>query len=268
MTYSRWCGDEGIRWTRGRAACLQKSQYALGIHVCSIVLTVVAEPLRGRAHLCSPISRKSMIQSVRTAGGYATQVPLPEVPSHDNSSSQRPTAAPISAYAPSCLTGVVSNVSALEARTTRKRRHSVGSFGCFANIVSIYTFAGGGIAKRRESGRRKEGPARGLRMRPRRAPFVWELFVMALGLTGVGRTCFFNCFDSFTCACLLVEVFSRSSRGTARRRSTRRVEPPVARRYGGRRAGVTYVFQTSSPSLSDTTSTSSKEIGMRGESLE
>ena len=23
VTYSRWCGDEGIRWTRGRAACLQ-----------------------------------------------------------------------------------------------------------------------------------------------------------------------------------------------------------------------------------------------------
>ena len=104
-------------------------------------------------------------------------------------------------------------------------------------------------------------------MRLRRAPFVWGPFVMTVGSTGVGRTCFFNCFDSFTCACLSVEVFSRSSRGTARRRSTRRVEPPVARRNGGCRAEETYFFQTSSPSLSDTTSTSSKEIGMRGESL-
>jgi hypothetical protein len=66
-----------------------------------------------------------------------------------------------------------------------------------------------------------------------------------LMLTRVARTCFVYCFDSFTCACLLVEVFSRSSRGTAGRRSTRRVEPPVARRHGGCRAGATY-FQTSS----------------------
>lgn len=100
-------------------------------------LTVVAKPLRGRAHLCVLVSRTFMVVSVRTAKDYATQELLPELPSYNSSSQQRPTAAPTSADAPSCLTSVVSNISALEARTTRKRRHLDVSFGCSGDVVSI-----------------------------------------------------------------------------------------------------------------------------------
>ena len=57
--------------------------------------------------------------------------------------------------------------------------------------------------------------------------------------------------------------FRGSSRGTGVRRSTRRVEPHVVahrRNNECRRVDTTY-FQTSSPSLSNTTSTSSEDIG-------
>lgn len=33
MTYSRWCGDADIRWTRGRAACLERGS-VLGTTRC------------------------------------------------------------------------------------------------------------------------------------------------------------------------------------------------------------------------------------------
>lgn len=84
-------------------------------------------------------------------------------------------------------------------------------------------------------------------------------------MAGMLRTCFVYFFNFCTCACVLVEDFSTSSRGTGVRRSTRRVEPPVARRRnGGCRARSTY-FQTSEPSLNNTASTSSENLGTRGE---
>mgnify|MGYP006877416835 CR=1 FL=1 len=51
MTYFRWCGDAGIHWTRGQAACLGKNQYVFAYNI-QAGLTIVAEPLRRRAHLC------------------------------------------------------------------------------------------------------------------------------------------------------------------------------------------------------------------------
>ena len=79
-----------------------------------------------------------MISSFHTARGYATQEPLQKAPCFDGSSRQRPTAAPTPADAPGCLTSIVSNVSALEARTTREGRHGVVSFNCSGEGVSIY----------------------------------------------------------------------------------------------------------------------------------
>ena len=113
-----------------------------GLLACRVSVCARGTGSRGKSYSCSKaspkrstplqvhVSRTSMISSFRIARGYATQEPLHKAPSHDGSSRQRPTAAPASANAPGCLTSIVSNISALEARTTRERRHDVGSFDC------------------------------------------------------------------------------------------------------------------------------------------
>jgi hypothetical protein len=178
---------------------------------------------------------------------------------------QRPTAAATLDHAPGCLTGIVSNVSALEARTTRERRHDVAFFRLFCKECE-HAVAGRRVAKRgvaSDGGVLFEGCDRQRCF----APSHGGVYRTVLPTRGVGRTCFYSFFDSFTCASLSVEVFfSRHHRGahTAARESTRRVEPPVSRsqRWVGKtrrdEGGATY-SQTSNPSLSNSTSTTSED---------
>jgi hypothetical protein len=72
------------------------------------------------------------------------------------------------------------------------------------------------------------------------------------------HTCFVYCFNSVTCACSSIEVF-RGHRGVRGGGGARAEWITVARRNGECRVGAAY-FQSSSPALSYTASTSSEDL--------
>jgi hypothetical protein len=113
-----------------------ESQYALVAQARDrgMALTVVAKPLRRGAHLCAVVSvAYPQVTLFHIARGCAMQESLLGAPFRDSDSRQRPTAAPTSASGPGGLTSIVSNVSALEARTTREGRHDSRFFRLFCS---------------------------------------------------------------------------------------------------------------------------------------
>ena len=117
-------------------------------------LTVVAEPLRRRAHLCRAC--QSMLRLSYAAAPRAADTRLRSAISR-----QRPrpclTAARAVAIARRRLTSVVPNVSALEASAARQRRHAAGSsayiyVGCEYIVYSRWLCVSSRGDKRRRGG--------------------------------------------------------------------------------------------------------------------
>lgn len=191
---------------------------------------------------------------------------MQKAPCRDSSCEQRPTAAATLAHAPGCLTSIVSNVSALEARTTRERRHDVAFFRLFCKECE-HAVAGRRVAKR--------GVASHGGVLSRAAIANDALRRRIAGCTG--RCCERDERGSRVPASVLSTIpsparlcqsrvfFDIIEGHTAARESTRRVEPPVVARNGGlqnetgRDEGVATYCQTSNPSLSNSTSTTSED---------
>jgi hypothetical protein len=177
---------------------------------------------------------------------------------------QRPTAAATLAHAPGCLTGIVSHVSALEARTTGERRHDVAFFRLFCKECE-YAVAGLRIAKR--------GVASHGGVLSRAAIANDALRRRIAGCTGQccereGSTVPASVLSSIPSPARLCQskFFSDIIEGHTRQRGRARAEwNHLSRAHNsglGKRdeieGGATYC-QTSNPSLSNSTSTTSED---------